>query len=75
MKEYERLSQQMAAWLSQAGEIEFLVDRIYRASTSLDVPDEEYELLRRLEYAASLAMDGWSKAEAAFLSLPQAVEP
>jgi hypothetical protein len=70
MTRYEALSIRMANWLTQAGEIEEIVDAIDHAALHApDVDDGEYEALCRLYEAADLALDGWSRSDAAFAKL------
>ena len=70
MTRYEALSIRMASWLTMAGEIEEIVDEVDTAVLHDHyLSDNEYEALCRLRYAAGLALDGWSQADAAFAKL------
>ena len=63
MTEYERLSSELALWLTKASDIELVRDDIDRAIAKADVSDDEYLELLDLREVAKLAEAGWSRAD------------
>lgn len=72
MSEYERLSDDLARWLSMASGIEALLDEIDTAAMRTELADEEYELLCALSDAVRPAWTGWQKTDEAHKIISQA---